>query len=206
MPARIVAVLVAFLVLAGWELDGHPGTGAPFELPVGSTEWDVGGPARLQNGVLHVGDRTVRIGDSPTAYAVGPTGVYWIDGQVLRFTSAEGDTREVRDLQWSSLSVSPDGSTLALLDGSRGPTDEHGTHVLQVVVFDTRTGEQLYRTPDEEPAAGTDLGDLYEETAPYLGRVSNEHVSIHGVTIDIASGTVRVDEAGSLGELLFADG
>ena len=180
--------------------------GAPFELPVGPTEWAEDGPSWFQNGVLHVGSQRVTIGDQPAAYAVGPTGVYWVDAQVLWFTSAEGDTQEVQDLQWSSLAVSPDRSTVALLDGSHGPTDEYGTHALQVVVFDARTGEQLYRTPDEEPRGDPDLADLYEETVPSLDRVSERHVEIDGITIDIRDGTVRVDEPGSLGELLFADG
>ncbi|NPD05317.1 hypothetical protein HN031_11550 [Nocardioides sp. zg-1308] len=199
----VAAALVCAAVAGGWGLSRYAGA-APFELPVGPTEWDVSERSWLSNGVLHVGDRRVTIGEDPAAHVVGPSGAYWIDGQVLWFTSAEGGTEEVSDLQWSSMVISPDRSTLALLDGSRGPTDEYGTHALQVVVFDTRTGEQLYRTPDTEPG-DWDLADLYEETVPSLDRVSTEHVGIDGVTIDIASGTVTVDDPGSLGEMLFGD-
>ena len=204
VPARVVVVLVVFLALAACDLDPRSRP-APFELPVGSSEWNLSGPSSIQDDVLRVGNQSVRLGDGVSEYALSPTGAYWMNGQVLTFTSSTGDTQEVRNLEWSSLVVSPDLSTLALLDGSHGPVDEYGTHALQVVVFDTRTGEQLYRTPDEEPEAGNDLADLYEETSPYVDEVSNEHVALDGITIDIATGVVTVDDPESLGANLFAD-
>lgn len=97
---------------------------------------------------------------------LGATGVYWVLAPRLMFTSAEGDTQEVASVGWTNLAVSADRSVFATVDQSRGPTDEYGTHVLQVAAFDTRTGAQLYRTPDAEPDDGGDLADLYGEIMP----------------------------------------
>ncbi|CAM3796284.1 hypothetical protein [Nocardioides zeicaulis] len=202
---KVAAAALACMVVAGCGgITRGAAEAVPFELPVGPTGWDVSEASWLQNGVLHVGSRRVTIGDAPTGYAVAPTGVYWLDGHVLMFTSATGDTQEVRDLQWSSLAISPDRSTLALLDDSHGPTDEHGTHALQVVVFDTGTGEQLYRTPAAKSWTGGDLADFYGDAVPDLDEVSDAGVSIDGITIDHTTGEVTVREPGSLGELLFA--
>ena len=192
---RVVVGLLACLALAGCgeSAAGGASPSAPFELPVGPTEWEADAPAWLHDGVLHVGDREVELGDRVTTFVLGPTGAYWISGQLLMFTSAEGETQEVRDLQSTSVAISPDRSTLAILDGSHGPTDDYGTHVLQVVAFDTRTGEQLYRSPDEEPEGDPDLADLYEETSPHV-EVSDEHVFFEGTVIDLADGTVTKED------------
>ncbi|MCR8526622.1 hypothetical protein NPM17_27400, partial [Escherichia coli] len=125
-------------------------------------------PAWLLDGTLHVGRRTVELGDDVDQFALGATGVYWMRGRTLMFTSAEDDTQRVEDVGWGNLAVSADRSVFATVDQSRGPTDRYGTHVLQVAAFNTRTGEQLYRTPDEEPDPSDDLADLYSETMPLL--------------------------------------
>lgn len=185
----------------------------PLTLPVGPTTWEVHAPAWFRDGTLHVGERDVELGDDVDQFVLGATGAYWMRGQVLMFTSAEGDTREVHDLGTSGLAISADRSVLATVDQSRGPTDEFGTHVLQVAVFDTRTGERLYRTPDEEPDAGADLADLYEETEPLLHGVSDEHVFFDRATVDLADGsTAPVDDSDGydaypgFSETLFPDG
>ena len=129
-----------------------------------------------------------------------------MDGDVLTFTSTDGDTQQVRDLQWglSGPKLSPDRSTLALLDGSHGPTDEFGTHALQVVVFDTRTGQQLYRTPEEEVQTEGDLEHLFGEVRPLLIEVTNAQVVLEGITIDIDTGEVTVQDPESIDAYLFA--
>jgi len=110
--------------------------------------------------------------------------------------------------------VSADRSVLATVDQSRGPTDKYGTHVLQMAAFDTRTGDQLYRTPDEEPGDGVDLADWYEEGMPRLEGVSNERIFFDSTTIDLDdSSTVPagkdfygIDVYEGYAETLFPDG
>lgn len=182
-----VVGVAACLAVAGC---GEPGAGAePFTLPVGPTEWDAAAPAWLHDGTVHVGPATVEVDDGTDQFVVGATGVYWMRGQTLVFTSAEGDTEEVQDLGEAELAVSADHRLLAGVDRSRGPTDDYGTHVAQLVVLDTRTGELVYRTPDAEPEEGADLADLYEETAPLLRGVGARRAFFDGVTVDLADGS-----------------
>ncbi|MFO6454460.1 MULTISPECIES: hypothetical protein [unclassified Aeromicrobium] len=185
---RTVAML-ACVVLAGCAGSSEGSADAPFTLPVGPTTWDTSAPAWLLDGTLHVGDATVELGDDVDQFVLGATGVYWIRGGTLLFTSAEGVTHEVADVGWRNLAVSADRSVLATTDQSRGPTDRYGTHVMQVAAFDTRTGEQLYRTPDEKPDRGADLADLYGEIMPLLHGVSTKHVFFDGATIDLEDGS-----------------
>ncbi len=182
--------LLACLVLAGCGEDTGSGSrGEPFTLPVGPTEWDVTAPTWLHDGTLHVGERTVELGDQVDQFVLGATGVYWMRLHMLMFTSAEGDTQEVEDVGWNNLAVSADRSVFATVDQSRGPTDQYGTHVLQLAAFDTHTGEQLYRTPDEEPDGGDDLAADYPEIMPLLEGVSNERIFFDGVTINLGDGS-----------------
>lgn len=183
------AALLACVVLAGCAGSSEGSASAPFSLPVGATTWDTSAPAWLLDGTLHVGDATVELGDDVDRFVLGATGAYWMRGGTLLFTSAEGHTREVADVGWDNLAVSADRSVLATVDQSRGPTDRYGTHVIQVAAFDTRTGEQLYRTPDERPDRGDDLADLYGEVMPLLHGVSTEHVFFDGATIDLEDGS-----------------
>lgn len=216
MKARGIAVgVLACLALAGCgESPGSAVHGEPFALPVGPTEWDVSAPAWFHDGTLHVGDRTVALGDEVDQFVLGATGAYWMRDQTLMFTSAEGRTQEVEDVRWGNLAVSADRSVFATVDQSRGPTDEYGTHVLQVTAFDTRTGEQLYRTPDQEPDDGDDLADLYGEIMPLLYGVSNERIFFDGTTVhlDDASTVPAGQDSDGLdvyegyAETLFPDG
>ncbi|WP_370289353.1 hypothetical protein [Nocardioides sp.] len=183
-----VLLTVAAAVLAGCGSQEAGAGAAPFRLPVGSSEWEASAPAWLADGTLHVGDRTVPLPGAVDSFVVAPTGAYWLRGSTLRFTDVAGTTRRVRDLERSEIAISADRSTLAVVDASRGPTDSYGTHVAQVAVFDTRTGQQRYRTPDEEPDDGADLADLYEETTPLLQGVSDTTVFFDRASIDIATG------------------
>ncbi|MGZ8744248.1 MAG: hypothetical protein ACXWXO_15120 [Nocardioides sp.] len=80
----------------------------------------------LYDGTLHVGAQTVELGEGVDQLVLGATGVYWMRGQTLMFTSAEGGTQEVEDVGWGDLAVSADRSVFATVDQSRGPTDEYG--------------------------------------------------------------------------------
>lgn len=181
----MVAVTVG-LGLAGCGADtAQPDATPPFTLPVGPTQWDATAPSWLYEGTLHVGERSVEVGRRVDQFVLGATGVYWTRGGLLMFTSAEGSTEEVAAVGWSNLAVSADRSVLATVDQSRGPTDRYGTHVMQVAAFDTRTGEQLYRTPDRAPEPGDDLADLYGEIMPLLHGVSNERLFYDGTTINL---------------------
>lgn len=215
MNARGVVVgMLACLALAGCgESTGNASHGEPLTLPVGPTEWDVSAPAWLHEGTLHVGERTVELGNRADQFVLGPTGVYWMRGETLMFTSAEGDTRKVTGESVGNQAVSPDRSVFATV--VRGdPTDQYGTHVLQLVAFDTRTGEQLYRTPDEEPDDDADLGSLYPETMPLLEGLSNERVYFDDSAIDLGDGSTvppsedadGIDVYEGYAETLFADG
>lgn len=209
-----MAALVCLALAACGDATGGGTGGEPFRLPVGPTEWDTSAPAWVHGGTLHVGDRTVELGDGVDLFVLGATGAYWVRGETLMFTSAEGETVEVADVGWANLAVSADHSVLATVDQSRGPTDEFGTHVLQVAAFDTRTGEQLYRTPDEEPDDGADLTDLYGELMPVLRGVSDERIFVDGATILLDDGSsvpVGHDAEGmdvhdGYAETLFPDG
>lgn len=216
MEIRLTAlgIVGSALLLAGC----GPSTGAtyapPFELPVGPSAWDATAPSWLLHGTLHVGESSVRLGRRVDQYVLGATGAYWMRGSTLMFTSAEGATERVEDVGWGNLAVSADRSVLATVDQSRGPTDDYGTHVLQVAAFDTRTGEQLYRTPDEEPDDRADLAQRYSETMPLLHGASDDALFYDEVTIDLADGSTTeagndaegVTEYAGLAETLFADG
>jgi hypothetical protein len=216
MSARRVLVgVLACLALAGCgESIGSASSGEPFTLPVGPTEWDVSAPAWFHDGTLHVGEATVELGKRVDQFVLGATGVYWMRGGTLMFTSADGATQRVEDVGWGNLAVSADRSVFATVDQSRGPTDEYGTHVLQLAAFDTRTGEQLYRTPDEEPADGADLADLYGEIMPLLHGVSNERLFFDQTTVNLADASTEpahkdadgIDVYEGYAETLFPDG
>ncbi len=203
MRGIVVSVLVCVAV-AGCGDTTSGGGAKPFTLLVGPTRWDATAPAWFQDGTLHVGDRSVELGDGVEQFVLGATGAYWVRGAELMFTSAEGRTQKVATPGQSELAVSADRSVLATVDQSRGPTDEYGTHVLQAAVFDTRTGEQLYRTPDEEPDDGADLADLYEETTPLLHGVSTDRLFFDNATIDLHDGSRNPTTADSEGVGVYA--
>ncbi|WP_323791755.1 hypothetical protein [Nocardioides sp.] len=212
--SRVAVGALTCLVLAGCGDSTAGPSEAPFTLPVGSTEWDVGAPAWFHVDTLHVGEETVRLGKGVDEFVLGATGVYWVRSGVLMFTDAEGASQEVADVGWTNLAVSADRSVLATVDQSHGPTDRYGTRVIQLAVFDTTTGEQLYRTPDEEPDRGDDLADLYSETMPLLDGVSDERAFFDDATIDLADGSAtplslddeRVEFYEGYAETLFHDG
>ncbi len=216
MNARgLMVCALACLALAGCgESTASASQGEPFELPVGPTQWDASAPAWFHDGTLHVGEQSVELGDRVDQFVLGATGAYWMRGQTLMFTSAEGDTQKVEDVGWGNLAVSADRSVFATVDQSRGPTDDYGTHVLQVAAFDTRTGEQLYRTPDEEPDRKDDLADLYGEIMPLLHGVSDERLFFDSTTIDLGDGSTvpatldadSVEVYDGYAETLFPDG
>lgn len=214
MNLRTVAVALVSLAVAGCGSSTATVAGEePFSLPVGPTEWDATAPAWYADGTLHVGERTVELGDRVDTFVLGATGAYWMRGETLMFTSAEGETQTVEKVGWNNLAVSGDRSVFATVDQSRGPTDEFGTHVLQVAAFDTRTGEQLYRTPDEKPDSDADLQDLYGEIMPLLIGVSDERLFFDGTTIDLDDGSATRASDSPDGEVyegyaetLFPDG
>ncbi|MFS0885898.1 hypothetical protein [Aeromicrobium sp. 179-A 4D2 NHS] len=214
-PRGVLAAVLTGAVVAACAGSPSPDTKDPaFSLPVGPTTWDASAPAWLHDGTLHVGAATVRLGGGVDQFVLGATGAYWMRGGTLMFTSAEGETQRVEDVGWGNLAVSADHTVLATVDQSRGPTDQYGTHVMQVAAFDTRTGEQLYRTPDEKPDRGDDLADLYGEVMPLLHGVSDEHLFYDGATIDLDDGSSRRARTGADGvevypdraETLFPDG
>jgi hypothetical protein len=211
----VVVRVLACLALAGCgESTGSATHGKPFTLPVGPTTWDVTAPAWFHDGTLHVGARTVELGDRVDLFVLGATGVYWMRGGTLMFTSAEGATEKVEEVGWGNLAVSADRSVLATVDQSRGPTDKYGTHVLQMAAFDTRTGKQLYRTPDEKPDDDDDLADLYGEIMPLLHGVSGDRAFYDGNTINLDDASTvpanedadGVDVYDGYAETLFPDG
>lgn len=211
----LAAVALLVVVLAGCGSDDSGASSAPpFTLPVGTTTWDTTAPAWFSDGKLHVGDQTLDLGAKVDQFVLGSTGVYWMRGTTLMFTDVDNDTRKVADVGWRNLAVSADRSVLATVDQSRGPTDKYGTHVMQVAAFDTRTGEQLYRTPDKVPDSGDDLADLYGEVMPLLQGVSNTQLFFDGETIDLADGSTTragtdaqgIEEYAGYAETLFPDG
>lgn len=187
----VLAVVVTSVVLAACTGPTSSDARPPFSLPVGPTTWDASAPAWLHDGTLHVGDATVHLGDRVDQFVLGATGAYWMRGSTLMFTSSQGDTQRIEDVGWGNLAVSADHTVFATVDQSRGPTDQYGTHVMQVAAFDTRTGRQLYRTPDEEPDRSDDLADLYGEIMPLLRGVSDRHLFYDGATIDLRDGSSR---------------
>lgn len=182
--------LAAGVLLAACGSSSPTGIGAdPFALPVGPSEWKRTSPAWLLDGTLHVGSEQVRLGRNAGPFVLGATGAYWVRGSDLMFTSTTGETQEVAPTGWGNIAISADHSVFATVDQSRGPTDRYGTHVMQVAAFDTRTGTQLYRTPDEEPDRGADLADGYSETMPLLEGVSDTQLFYAGRTIELADGS-----------------
>ncbi len=218
MRARALAAglpsLIAWLVVAGCGTSTGDTGATPFSLPVGPTRWDTSTPAWVYDGTLHVGDRTLRLGPRVDQFVLGATGVYWIRTDTLMFTSADGDTQTVADVGWANIAASADHSVFATVDQSRGPADRYGAHVMQVAAFDTRTGKQLYRTPDAEPRGGDDLDALYPEIMPLLHGVSDERIFYDDTTIHLDDGSTEpaADDSGGVkiyegyDETLFLDG
>lgn len=174
-------------VAGGADGDDKP----PLRVPVGPTTWDASAPAWFVDGTLHVGDEAVPLPGVVDRFVVAPTGVYWQRGELLMFTSAEGDTRRVDDVGAADLAISADRSVVAFVDATRGPVDRYGTHVAHLVVADTRTGRIRYRTPDEAPPKGADLADLYEETSPFLAGVAADRAFFRGTTVTLADGSMK---------------
>lgn len=207
-----VVVLGSVLVGCGGGTAGEAGEGpaAPLRLPVATAAaaevgWNPRAPAWYADGVLTVGERRLAVGPDLDTFVLGATGAYWLDGTRLRFTAADGRTQEVADLGMSEVAVSADHTTLAVVDAAQGPTDRYGTRVRQVVVLDTRTGVERYRTPDEQPDGGADLADLYEETSPLLHGVSDERVFFDGATTDLADGSDQPTSTDADGLTTYAD-
>ena len=190
---RIATALAAGVLLAACGTStGTPPSeagGEPFPLPVGPSEWKRTSPAWLLDGTLHVGGEQVRLARDAGPFVLGATGAYWMRGSDLMFTSTAGETQLVAPTGWGNIAISADHTVVATVDQSRGPTDQYGTHVMQVAAFDTRTGEQLYRTPDEEPDRDADLADGYSETMPLLDGVSDTRLFYAGRTIELDDGS-----------------
>lgn len=199
---RALGCALAAVVLAGC---GDAGTGSSdgegLRLPVGQRTWDaVTAPTWVEDGTLHVGDQTVTLGKRVDQFVLGATGAYWIRAGTLMFTDTAGHTTKVKHVGWDNIAVSADRSVFATVDQSRGPTDKYGTHVIQAAVFDTRTGKQIYRTPDKAPKKGDDLADLYSELMPLLHGVSDDQLFFDDQTINLADGAStpsRQDSEGS---------
>jgi hypothetical protein len=212
----VAAGLVAATAVAACSGTGAPDGGGnePSSLPVGDTAWDAVGPAWLFDGTLHVGDQSVEMPGKVDRFVVAATGVYWVRLQTLYLTDVEGATEEVGFVPWGNIAVSADRSVFAAVDQSRGPTDEHGTRMMQVAAFDTRTGEELYRTPDEQLDPDADHADLYGEVMPLLQGVSDDLLFFDSATIDLEDGSstpsgedaVGVEQYVGYAETLFPDG
>lgn len=203
----LVVAVVTTVALAGCgdaAPEAEPDSGTR-TIPVGTTTWDATAPAWYDRGTLHVGERSVSLGRGVDSFVVSPTGAYWMRGSTLRFTSADGATVTVGDGIWNNLAISADGSVVAFVDQAHGPTDHYGTHVAQLVVFDTRTGEQLYRTPDEKPGADEDLAALYPEVMPLLHGVSPERAFFDGRTIALSDGSEVEATRDGEGGVVYAD-
>ena len=212
----VAAGLVAAMTVAACGGTGKPDDSRtePSSLPVGVTRWDAGGPAWLFDGTLHVGDQSVEMPGKVDRFVVAATGIYWVRLQVLHFTSVEGETEEVGVVPWGNIAVSADRSVFAAVDQSRGPADQYGTRMMQVAAFDTRTGEELYRTPDDELDPDVDYADLYGEVMPLLQGVSDDLLFFDSTTIDLEDGAstptgeddVGLEEYVGYAETLFPDG
>lgn len=212
---RVVGGALALIALTGCSQSmGGESHAVRFTLPVGSTQWDdVTAPAWYYDGTLHVGEETVEIDGSVDAFVLGATGAYWMNGETLMFTSVEGRAQKVAEVDWNNMAVSADRSVFATADQSSGPANADGVRVMQVAAFDTRTGEQLYRGPDEA-SDEDELDSWYGEHMPLLLGVSEERVFFNSTTINLSDSSVVPSGEDSEGaeiyegyaETLFVDG
>ncbi|NYD56397.1 hypothetical protein BKA08_000635 [Nocardioides marinisabuli] len=162
--ALAVAALVALLglgaLVACHEDASDPSvkSQAPFVLPVGSPTYDARSPAWAVGPALHVGDVVLELDPAPTAFVVTRWGVHYLAEGSL-WSSDGGAARRVAQVDTTSLTLSPDGRHVGLMDAARGPQDESGTPLAVPVVLDAQTGEQVLRVP-APVAAQEDMGDL----------------------------------------------
>lgn len=134
-----------------------------------------------QRSTVHVGDQTYDVGPQVirsmdwTPYGLylemtndpgeGPYDVFFFDGETLA---------PVPDV-YSDLITTADGELAAWIDRS-GPESPAGP-VAQVVVVDTRTGDQVFASSEGMGGEkGDDLADLYEELPPAVVDLTHDRL------------------------------
>jgi hypothetical protein len=204
---RLVGLLVLVGLLAA--CGDSTGDAGGVREPSGAPRPAVFEPGQLvwaERSLIHVGD---------TTYDVSPQivqGMAWTPyGLYLRVTEDPnngpfdevfyvGATMEPVKGVYTNLITSPDGRLAAWIDRS-GPKRPAG-RVAQVVVVDTRTGDQIYESADgmggEE---GDDLGDRYEELPPAVIDLTEDRLVWRNssgsgavVTTDLTTGTSTTSE------------
>ncbi len=171
--AALAAVLGLGALVACHEQASDPAVEAqaPFALPVGAPTYDPRAPAWAVGTTLHVGEQSIDLDPAPTAFVVTRWGVPYL-AQGSLWWSDGGPARRVARVGATSLSLSPDGRHVGLMDSAHGAEDGSGTPLAVPVVLDAQTGEQVLRAPatagadagDLGDLADLDLADLYEET------------------------------------------
>lgn len=119
---------------------------------------------------VHLGDgTTIDTGTAMATYVVAGDGVYFVpDGDsdgALFFADRSGTVVPTGiDILADSLSASPDGTHLAVIDIGSGEKDDYGTHQAVVRVFDLPAGKEEVTATDGMGDPDTDdLAVSYEE-------------------------------------------
>ncbi len=202
---RLLAAAAALGLLAGCGPDDVGGDGP--EWPASSDPVDTTGLIWATGSTVHLSDgTTIDTGRTLGPYVVAGDGVFFTTDAEATGTPAEsGPTPSplyfadragaVTDtgVDAYTLSASPDGRYLGLLDLTSGEQDEFGTRQAETVVVDLRTGEEVVRStagmgdPDAD-----DLASLYSEAVLGVSRVTDDSAYVEAVgatyAFDLATG------------------
>ncbi|MEV5000440.1 hypothetical protein [Nocardioides sp. LML1-1-1.1] len=207
-PARLAALALVVPLLAGCGDDAGPDDPAPAGWPATRVEVELRGLAWASSeGTIHLGDgSTLDAGEELRSFVLARGGAYVVGAgdDTLRRVGPDGSDDLPARPDPQSLTVSPDGRYLALVDHT-GRRDRFDTPLAEAVVVDLATGTEVLRSDAGMGDPGSDdLADLYEELEPAVVGVDERRAYVL-TTADLRAVDLRtgsVDVLGDAGTIL----
>lgn len=202
-PARSGALAALALVVPLLAGCGDDAASEPADWPAARGEVELRGLAWAgPDGTIHLGDgSTLDAGGAVRAFVLARGGAYVVreDDDRLRRVGPEGTDELAARPDPQSLTVSPDGRYLALIDHS-GRRDRYDTPLAETVLVDLATGRQVLRSDAGMGDTATDdLADLYEELEPAVVGIDERRAYVR-TTGDLRAVDLRTGEVEVLGD------
>jgi hypothetical protein len=194
---RSVATLALALTLTGCADDAAPAEPVAWPKvaePVGATtlSWANGST------IHRYGAEPIDVGAPVLGYAMAGEGYLAIldtgSKQTLHHVGLDDTSTDLGiTLPLTDFGASPDGRFLAYVDQEAGDTDDHGTHLWQMVVVDLHTGEEIVRSSSGFGDTDDDLAVTYENYEVGFAGITDEaayFTTLDGdVAVDLSDGT-----------------